>query len=262
MPGIWCTPALVDREHALGAAGQEDRLVEPPVEVQRVSLHVVQRGVLVPRDLHAVEPGRLAVVDLANDVLEAVAEMARIEQNGLVRTGGEQRVGSFDERLVRDAPGHLLIDDHRVGRTERVANAFQQRRVGSRASLVEEPEVDAGLLPFVEVGLSERDGVEVLPLNDETAGVNTEPLELPGSSRPKMSSPITPTTWIDLGFSAARFATTFEAPPASSSAAGPPGPGVPSPRDLGPLGSSIQYASMQKSPYTATWVCSILPESL
>ena len=76
-------------------------------------------------DLHAVEPGRLAIVGLADDVLEPVAEMTRIEQNRLVGESGEELVGLIDEGLIRDAAGHLLIDDQRIGGLERVADAVR-----------------------------------------------------------------------------------------------------------------------------------------
>jgi len=110
-------------------------------------------------DLHAVEPGRLAVIGLAADVLKFVAVVAGVEQHNLLAELGEEPVGVVDECFVRDAARHLLVDDQSIGRLQRPADPLEQCLVRSRMTPVEKAEIDAGLLPAVEIGLAERYGI-------------------------------------------------------------------------------------------------------
>ena len=92
-------------------------------------------------------------------------------------------------------------------------NALEQRLVRGEAALVEEAEVDAGLLDLLDVRLAECHGVEVLVLDDQVRRVDAELVELP-PQLPAEDIVADDADHLDrLGLSAARFATTLEAPP-------------------------------------------------
>jgi len=85
--------------HALGINGyyasrtpcQKDRLVELFVQVPCVFLDVGERKNIIRLDVDVVQMRRFEIVRLAVDVLEFVAEVPGVEQNGFVSELFEQR---------------------------------------------------------------------------------------------------------------------------------------------------------------------------
>ncbi len=169
----------IDDEHTSRPAGEEDRLVELPIELAGVSLHIVQGQIVAQTDFDAVEHGGFAIVRLAIDALEFVPVVTRIEQDHLLRELGEQRVGLLDEARIRDTARDLLVDDQRIGGFQRVPDAGQDRLVRRLRPLVEEAEIHAGLLAIGHVRLRERHGVVVLVLDHQTCRIDAQFVQFP-----------------------------------------------------------------------------------